>query len=1095
MIKTLALLNLLACAAAAAAGEPVRWYEGTLTIPTYAHSARETEPPLFATSTVTGMYPFTTYVLPFKDDGPKPKTYAAIFVENEYLKLAYIPEFGGRIFSLYDKIRKREVFYRNDVIKPAPYNPRNSWPQSGLELTGPHDLHMLTLYGEPYWANKIVRREDGSVSLVLGELDPVYQMKVNLTATLHPGIAALEIGVFCFNPRAGRMPQMLWINAAVPATPKTRFIYPMTRTVGHTTADIADWPLHNGIDYSWDRNNKNMLGVFGIDIYDNFQGAYQFDNDYGVFRYADRRIVQGMKMWTFGYGEGAKSHERGYTDNAGPYVELQSGRYVWDGHYEWVAPHEVESWSEWWVPVAGTNGLTTLSRDVALNLGVQPSNSGTGTMVQLALAAARTVPGARLTVRSQGGELLNAVVDLDPAKPFRTSRQIRDVSPTGLVVTVNDAKGNVLLEYHRPDGDPGRKEYTPFTKPLESQRKNQEEMSVEELTLSAEFKLKELDTAGATSLLDRALQRDAGYSRAHLLLGIRDFNALHFSAALLHFEKVIERDPYSDAAYYYLAMTEFALGDSARAERNLYYIWPDSAYFGAREYHLGRLALAGKDDSRAIDHFRRSISVNGNDIVARFALAVAYRESGNKQLALEETARLEKIDPTSRTAQSERFFLTGGTDAKAELLRLLGGQSQEAIGVSIFYRNLERWSDAVRILQLVEETNHDPWGTPPEFYYTLAYCQRRVGTPDAAAETLKRASAAARNVDRFPYRPESEAPFAEAVEKSPDDPAARFGLACLLYYQGRSQEAIAQWEAAVRLEPNSFSARRALGLAYAEQGAGLEKAAAELQRAVELNPAHVRTLNDLSNLYARAGKLDEQLALLQKALERSPHDDDLAEGVLTADLLKGRYQDAGRLIATREFAPRHRTYGLRDKYRLMQYALGAQAFNRGDFHSALELFQSSLKPPVSLGVDDFQSQSAPRAQYYMGRTLEALGKDAEAKQAYTKSIQGVEHLSGDRDSWSSENFFMTLSLDRLDRTAESARLRVQFGNFARSEIDTTSAQRRAEARYLAGLLSKHDGKPAEALRWMRQALDAQPDLLPARMELRGDVLDPIRQGQ
>ena len=159
---------------------------------------------------------------------------------------------------------------------------------------------------------------------------------------------------------------MFWINTAVPATPKTRFVYPMTRTVGHTTADIADWPVYNGIDYSWDRNNKHMLGVFGIDIYDNFHGAYQFENDYGVFRYADRRVVQGMKLWTFGYGAGAKNLERGYTDNAGPYVELQSGRHVWDGHYEWVAPHKVESWSEWWVPVAGTGRTDDASRGMWL---------------------------------------------------------------------------------------------------------------------------------------------------------------------------------------------------------------------------------------------------------------------------------------------------------------------------------------------------------------------------------------------------------------------------------------------------------------------------------------------------------------------------------------------------------------------------------------------------------------------------------------------------------------------------------------------------------------------------------------------------------
>ena len=318
----------LALAATAMAQTPVRSWEGTVTIPTYEHTRRETEPPLFANSSLTGLYPFTTYRMEFKPDGPQPKTYRAIFVENEYLKLTYLPELGGRFFSLFDKLRGREVFYRNDVIKPASYNPRNSWPISGLELTGPHDLHMLTLHGEPFWANKVVRATDGSVSLVLGEFDPVYQMRVSLTATLHPGVAAMQVSVFCYNPRAARMPQMFWLSGGFAATPKLRFLYPMSRTVGHTTSDIADWPVHNGVDYSWDRNNTNMLGVFGIDFHGDFAGAYEFDRDYGLFRYADRRVVQGMKMWTFGYGPAAKGYEHGYTDKAGPYIELQSGLHV-----------------------------------------------------------------------------------------------------------------------------------------------------------------------------------------------------------------------------------------------------------------------------------------------------------------------------------------------------------------------------------------------------------------------------------------------------------------------------------------------------------------------------------------------------------------------------------------------------------------------------------------------------------------------------------------------------------------------------------------------------------------------------------------------
>lgn len=1087
-------LAVLAAPAVFAAEPAVRAYEGTLVIPTYEHTGRETEPPLFAGSTLSGLYPFTTYIMPFRPDSPKPRTYRAVFVENEYLKLTCLPELGGRFFSLYDKLRGREVFYRNDVIKPSHYNPRISWVQSGIELTGPHDLHMLTLHGEPFWANKVVRHGDGSVSLVLGEVDPVYQMKVNLSATLYPGIAAMEISVFCYNTRDGRMPQMLWMNAALPATPRTRFLYPMTRTVGHTNADIADWPLYNGTDYSWDRNNQHMLGVFGIDIYDDFQGAYHFDQDYGVFRYADRRVVQGMKLWTFGYGPGAKNLENGYTDHAGPYVEVQSGRHVWDGHYEWVPPHKLESWTEWWVPVAGTGGLTTLTRDLALNLKVEPGAAPGTSSVKVAIASTRLIPGAKLAVAAHGVEIGRATANLDPAKPFDTvfpnlpggSERLKE-----LRVTVVDASRRRLMDYLRPDGNPGRKEYTPFTRPLEQPRKAAGQMSVEELTLAAEFRQKELDEPGARALLDKALERDPGYSRAHLLLGMQEFNGGRYEPAVTHLEKVIARDPYADEAYYYLAMTQFALGRDHDAERNLYYIWPGSAYFGEREYHLGRLALVASDYGGAIGHLERAIEVNGYDLLSRLTLALAFRESGNKAAAAGALTEIERIDPTSSIAERERYALTRDSAARAELVRLLGGQSQEAISASIFYRRLQRWKDAVEVLRAVEQNNADPWGTPAEFYYTLAYCQRMSGDDAGAAESLKKARAAAGNIDRFPYRDESEAPLAEAVRLDPADATARFGLGCLLYYRGRAQEAIQQWTEAVQANPTHFSARRALGLAMAEPGLPVERAAAELERAVELKPDHTRTMNDLAALYARAGRFEAQLGVLQKALDRSPSDDQLAEGVLAGYLITGRYEDAEHLVITRQFAPRHRTYGLRDKYRVMRYAVAARAFNHGDYAQALKTFESAMRPPVSLGMDDFATQSSPRLQYHVARTLERLGRSAEAKQAYGKAVSGVAQLSGDRDSWNSENFYMVLSLDRLGRGAEADGLEKRFETFARGERDSKNAGLRGEARYLLGLVAKRAGHAAQARKLLEDALEAQPDLLAARLELRGDVLDPL----
>ncbi len=221
---------------------------------------------------------------------------------------------------------------------------------------------------------------------------------------------------------------------------------------------------------------------------------------------------------------------------------------------------------------------------------------------------------------------------------------------------------------------------------------------------------------------------------------------------------------------------------------------------------------------------------------------------------------------------------------------------------------------------------------------------------------------------------------------------------------------------------------------------------------------------------------------------RSRGDDVLVEGILGANLMKGDFTEAARIVDTHKFAPRHRTYGLRDKYRMLRYGQGTTAFKQGDYARALTLFTSAGTPPISLGMDDFESQVSPRLQYYLGRTYEAMGKSAEAKAAYLKAIGGMEFLTGDRDSWNSENLFMIASLDRLGRAEEATRLEKRFEDFARGEIDSRNTDRRAEARYLLGLVMVRRGLSDEGRKLMQQALEAKPDMIPARLELRGDTL-------
>ncbi len=142
-------------------------------------------------------------------------------------------------------------------------------------------------------------------------------------------------------------------------------------------------------------------------------------------------------------------------------------------------------------------------------------------------------------------------------------------------------------------------------------------------------------------------------------------------------------------------------------------------------------------------------------------------------------------------------------------------------------------------------------------------------------------------------------------------------------------------------------------------------------------------------------------------------------------------------------------------------------------------------------MDDFQFESTPRVHYYIGRTLEAMGRKAEATEAYEKSISGLKSLSGDWDSFNPENFHMVLSLERLGRKEEAAKLLAQLDSFAQTQLSSPRLPRKTGSRYLLGLVRKHKGQNAEAKRLMQEALSLQPDMLGPRFELRGDVVDAL----
>jgi hypothetical protein len=84
-----------------------------------------------------------------------------------------------------------------------------------------------------------------------------------------------------------------------------------------------------------------------------------------------------------------------------------------------------------------------------------------------------------------------------------------------------------------------------------------------------------------------------------------------------------------------------------------------------------------------------------------------------------------------------------------------------------------------------------------------------------------------------------------------------------------------------------------------------------------------------------------------------------------------------------------------------------------------------------------------------------------------------------------------LALERLGRKEEAAKLVPHFEGFAQTEMDSKNPAHQAEARYLMALVKKHAGDQAAARKLVEEAVKIQPDMLSARLELRGDVADPL----
>jgi tetratricopeptide (TPR) repeat protein len=967
-------------------------WEGTIVIPTYGWSD-DVNPQFWALQsgarysiTVKGaiIYPYTMqdYLTRTKAD----RTYKALFLENEYLKVTCLPELGGRLHSVFDKTEGKEMFHYNHVIKPSMIAMRGAFITGGVEWNAGPQVHTVTI-ASPVDAI-LGQNPDGSAYIEVNNLEQTLRTRWTVRVTLHPGKAYLDEQIRIFNPEDAISPYYFWNCTAFPCRNGTRFIYPMTLGTDHYGVKFFHWPISNGKDISWLKNYETSSSIFSVNCIYDFFGAYDVDMNRGIVQVADHHELSGKKAWTWGTWDFGLVSQENLTDDDGPYIEVQSGPLPTQSDYGMLPPRGAVSWQEYWYPVHGLgDGFEYATKDVA----VQTVRKG-GTL-ELRILSTGDFPGASCDLSQGQRQLLSKIVNLTPKGP-----QVVTLSPVPqepVDVTIKDAASKVLASFATPLPIPE----TPEPEPSKLMSTPESELTVEQIYLRGRKYDLATNRTRARETYKKALTKDPQYSPALRALAVLDVEAGLYEKAAQRLKEAVARDDMDGLAWYFLGVSDLRLGDengaldcAAKATRCL--------GTGSLGHDLaGRAYMRRGDYAKALTAFRKAVRLDGTDRKAKDHVLLALYASGRKRLAYARANGRIARNPTDLVPRA-LMALRG----KARMQRFVrqarafvGEDDFEMLETCLTFAELGLNKQAEALLDAVcVKAVPDSQRSPLPLYY-LAYFASLQDEPVRAQAYLKQAGRWKDFI--FPSRPEAVEVLQYAIKSNPDDAAAHLHLGNLYANLGRLDEAAQHWRRAGDLDPSLSIAFRNLALYVWATENDFAKAESLYRKAIAARPNDQTLYRDLASVFLAAKKRPEAI----KVLEATP-----SKGLKRADIIvmlaqayydEQRYSDAIDLLESTPYFVNWEGQTITwDLFHKAHVERGQQRFEEKDFAGALQDFEAALTYPENIGVGRSNRPREARAQYWRGKTLDALGRHEKARAAWREGAAGHEH-SGEQNKY------------------------------------------------------------------------------------------------
>jgi tetratricopeptide (TPR) repeat protein len=1093
MKRAVAIASLLvALGSPAPADEPaVRAWEAPLRIPTYPVGPAEPNPMFYAGREYQGAkgpvypYPLLDRLLDRRED----RTWRALWLENEYLKISVLPEIGGRVFTARDKTNGYDFFYRQGVVKPALIGMLGAWISGGIEWNVFHH-HRATSFMPVQSA--ITENPDGSRTAWVGETEWRQRMRWTVGLTVRPGRSYVEARVRMTNRTPLAHSMLYFSNPAVHANESYQVIFPpdVDWATFHAKTDFAPWPLARGpfvgrdfapgTDLSWWKNHPYPISFFVYRSGSGFLGGYDHGKRAGVVHVADRDTMPGKKFWTWGTGPDGRAWDRILTDEDGPYIELMTGGYS-DNQpdYSWIQPGETRIVVHYWYPVRELGGVKAANLEGALNLEVKDGRA------RIAANTTRSRPDARVRLTAAERVVFELVSTIAPDVPFAREVALPSgVNEEDLRLAVLSSGGEELVAYEnrrRPKAaEPKR--YAPTPPPAQVK-------TVEELYLAGQ-RLEQFHNPhfDPEAYYREALRRDPGDARTSTAVGLLALRRGRLDEAEKRLAAAVGRltanhtRARSGEAQYALGLALVALGKPDAAREAFAAAGWDRAFTAAAALEEARLESARGNASRALellDHARRA---DPRATPALSLSAALLRRGGRADAAFAQASAALAVDPLDPLAARERRLARdagarSAADAVADAAEAAALKALDedayALEAAHDYARAGLLDDAIAVL--AARLPQPGAKADPMVAYTLGWLHERRGDATQAATWYHRGRDLPPDYC-FPFRLEEIAVLERATAKDPQDPRAPYYLGNLLY-DLQPERAIAEWEKSRALDPGFARVHRNLAFAYARAQGALPKAAASQEKAVALEKREPRLYYELDQYLAwTKAPLRARLARLTESPETVASREITAGRLGRVQVLLGKDDDAVATLSGTRFHVWEGESGIHSVYVAARLERGRRFLGMGDAEAALAEFRATVDVPANIEVGQGAGAHLAATHHQVGLALETLGRKDEAAAAFRESA-GVPAVVPEGHYW------IGRSLQKLGRPVEARRHFERLATTRPRAVDPArplevqmearegrSADFHAKALGLLGLARR-----AEARAALAAALEADPD--------------------